>query len=467
VFAERCGDALQSLRKFRDDEILSGIASHQRQRMDRALLSDPINAADALFQTRRIPGQLVIDYDPATAVKVQPFRRGIGCEKQAAVPIETPLGLCAFGSGHSSMKKYGLGKRRSQLQQGVSILGKDDDGVAAQTSKEPTDERQLGIRAGRVTGRIDQEGQPSALASAIVESGSGQRAERLVIVDGIVVGKETQLRWVMAATLEEIKTTLEGPQRGARRGQRALSKDGHRQTGCVGVVARLAPDLRCVLREQTLKPPLHATDSDRGESVTTTAQCADVVAGTPEHQRGHLAGKATDVSDGFEAAWIAGIRRGAYRDDAARPPRKKGDRCVTFRRRRGCVDLVDDDEIPDLAIESSQDIWSLEKVNRHEVDAGQRPRTDVARQVRERASEPARVSDDRVEAEARGQFGTPLLAQTSRHGHDRPRVPMTGRDIRDDPSGLNGLSEADFVRKDQARLAAGRCERRGELIGKK
>src|SRR5690348_16940293 len=108
----------------------------------------------------------------------------------------------------------------------------------------------------------------------------------------------------MAAALEEVETALERSQCGAGRRQRALSKDRHGQTCRLGVVVGFAPDLGRVLREQSLQPPLYATDSDRDEAMPAHRQRTYVMPGTPEHQRGRLVGEPSDVRDRFEAPWI-------------------------------------------------------------------------------------------------------------------------------------------------------------------
>jgi len=69
-------------------ELFGGVARDQRHRMHGPLLPDSIDASDPLLEARRIPWQLVVDDEPAPAVKVEPLRRGVGCQEQSARSIE-------------------------------------------------------------------------------------------------------------------------------------------------------------------------------------------------------------------------------------------------------------------------------------------------------------------------------------------------------------------------------------------
>ena len=54
------------------------VRMEKSNRVHGALLSEPIDAADALLEPQRIPRQLDVDDEPAAVMQVQPFAGRIG-----------------------------------------------------------------------------------------------------------------------------------------------------------------------------------------------------------------------------------------------------------------------------------------------------------------------------------------------------------------------------------------------------
>ena len=61
-------------------------ARDQVKDVNPTVLSNAIDAADALLEAHRVPWQLEVDDDPAVVVKVQPFAGCVGGEQNAALP---------------------------------------------------------------------------------------------------------------------------------------------------------------------------------------------------------------------------------------------------------------------------------------------------------------------------------------------------------------------------------------------
>jgi hypothetical protein len=68
----------------RQNPRLAGAARYQVKCVDRALLTDPIDAADALLEPHRVPRQLEVDDEAAASVKVEAFCGGVGGEQNPA-----------------------------------------------------------------------------------------------------------------------------------------------------------------------------------------------------------------------------------------------------------------------------------------------------------------------------------------------------------------------------------------------
>ena len=75
--------------------------------MNAARLADTLDAADPLFEAKRRPGQLEVDHQTATLLKVEPFAGGIGGEQQpSGAAGETAQVLATLGCGESAVQRH-------------------------------------------------------------------------------------------------------------------------------------------------------------------------------------------------------------------------------------------------------------------------------------------------------------------------------------------------------------------------
>ena len=75
-------DSRDSSSQSRKDSSLGAVARNQVIHVDRALLADPIDPADALLEAHRIPRQLEVDDQTTRALKVEPLGGRIGGKQQ-------------------------------------------------------------------------------------------------------------------------------------------------------------------------------------------------------------------------------------------------------------------------------------------------------------------------------------------------------------------------------------------------
>jgi hypothetical protein len=140
VVAERVGRAKVGLRRKdpgaqpREDSRLPGAARNQVNGVDDPLLPDPIDAADALLEPHRVPRQLEVHDEAASAMEVQPLGRGVGGEqdaaRQALERVEHGRTLLApepAMQDHQGGAERGISRQPlAQMHQRVAILGEDD-----------------------------------------------------------------------------------------------------------------------------------------------------------------------------------------------------------------------------------------------------------------------------------------------------------------------------------------------------
>ena len=111
--------------------------------MHGALLADAIDPADALFQPRRVPGQLVVHDDPAAPLKVQSFGRGVGGQQQSAGVVEARLHAGTLARRQPAMQLQRRRQRGRELEQRVAILGEHNHGLGADAVQQTTQVPQL------------------------------------------------------------------------------------------------------------------------------------------------------------------------------------------------------------------------------------------------------------------------------------------------------------------------------------
>ena len=129
------------------------------------------------------------------------------------------------------------------------------------------------------------------------------------------------------------------------------------------------------------------------------------------------------------------------------------------------VRLVDHHQVPHLRLQRSSDVGALEEVERSQVDARRGPGQDVGRQIGDAAAQPGRVGGRAGNRKAPRQFVDPLPAQARRDGDQDPAAGLAAKQVGDDPAGLDGLAEPDFVGEQDAARATRDGHGRRELIG--
>src|SRR5262245_43942009 len=107
--------------------------------VDAACLSNALHSANSLLEAKRRPWQFKIDDQSTPMVKVEPFARGVGGQKQTSCAA----GKCAqilstFDGRETTMQRYWMSpfEQRRQPGERVAILGKDD-GRLARTAEQP------------------------------------------------------------------------------------------------------------------------------------------------------------------------------------------------------------------------------------------------------------------------------------------------------------------------------------------
>ena len=193
LLAQRRDHARQAPGEVGDHQVLRGVARDERDGVHGALLADPIDAADPLFEPRRVPGQLVVHDDPAAPLKIQSLGRRVGGQQEPAGLVEACLHGGALTRRQPAMQLQRGGKRGRELQQRVAILGEDDDGLVADAVQQPAQAPLLRVHAGGRVRGIDQRGQPALLERRVGESRRAERGIRQLVADVIVFIEQGEL----------------------------------------------------------------------------------------------------------------------------------------------------------------------------------------------------------------------------------------------------------------------------------
>ena len=206
-------------------------------------LAVAVNAAHALLQPRRIPGDVVVHHEPAE-LEVDPFARGVGrheVARAAGTAKELDL-LLAFRPGHAAMYLRHLTREAESLQaadevvHGVPVLAEDEPLLArvAGGFEHLAQFLELGLAA-----RVEESPRPRAqpverldLSLQLVDGDRDYRAQHRVLVvlvplaGSVVVGV-----FVRAVEVEEvvsmiaIESVLPAPELGGARAARAQVVD--------------------------------------------------------------------------------------------------------------------------------------------------------------------------------------------------------------------------------------------------
>jgi hypothetical protein len=187
-----CSTAQGSDRERRDHQALRGACGDERDLVDALRLSDAIDAAGALLEPRRMPGQLVVHDDPAVLMQVQPLGCGIGGEEDHSLPSQERRHETSLRRIESSVQECdGTSRRRDpfvQARERVPILCKDNDWLAnsIEEAKKPSS---LGLRTCCGSRCFGNRLQPSLLTSYVREAGRAERVRRRFISQWILVSE--------------------------------------------------------------------------------------------------------------------------------------------------------------------------------------------------------------------------------------------------------------------------------------
>ena len=131
-----------------EDRALAGLFGDEVPEMANLVLADAVDAAEALFDSVRIPGQVVVDHQVG-ALQVHAFAGGVGGDQDAHVRVgpEQGLGFAALVAvGAAVDGDDGVGRAehagdfRVQVVERVAVLGKQDD-----LALQPGDVMHLGV----------------------------------------------------------------------------------------------------------------------------------------------------------------------------------------------------------------------------------------------------------------------------------------------------------------------------------
>jgi hypothetical protein len=172
---DRASCSFEALGEAREDVRLCRSDCQQVDGVHHALLPDPVDAADALFEAHGIPGQFEVDDDTAAFLEVQPLAGRIGREQHTrpAAVEETDCGR-AFEPVHRTVKDnrvapYDASKRFKR----VAVLGKDDCGFT-HASQEGGKYPLLRVVPGGERRSIREETEHAAFLAPIVQARRAQ-----------------------------------------------------------------------------------------------------------------------------------------------------------------------------------------------------------------------------------------------------------------------------------------------------
>ena len=180
---------------------------------------------------------------------------------------------------------------------------------------------------------------------------------------------------------------------------------------------------------------------------------AGVGAAAAEYDQRRIVLEAPHATQPAKRLVVSGVRSRGEHDDApgARAERRSRRRAVRCAGQR--VRLVEHHDVPHERLEPADHLGALHVVDRCHNEAQRQPRVPARTVTRSHTRARRRVENDRRQPEASLQFALPLRAQAGGAHDERPGVGFPREDFRDDEPGLNRLSQADFVRYQQAAAA--------------
>jgi hypothetical protein len=196
--AENAGNTAHPYHQRGDRRLFAGLASQEMHGVDRSLLPEALDSSDALLESDRRPGQLEVDHQPASMVKIQSFAGGVCRQQYSHVAADkTAQNVLPLGAGHTSVKlqRCKVVEVLGQTMECVAVLGEDDGRLASapeKTAKCP----ELGLGLLRQTSQSKHVLEPSSLLMTIRQSGRAQLGRRYVIVCSRIGKRERHLQQI-------------------------------------------------------------------------------------------------------------------------------------------------------------------------------------------------------------------------------------------------------------------------------
>ena len=93
--------------KSRQHVRFAAVARNQMKDMDRTMLADSVDPANALFQPHWIPRQFQVHDEPAGVLEIESFAGGVGREQKIAAATRELIDDCqAFVTVHTAVKRH-------------------------------------------------------------------------------------------------------------------------------------------------------------------------------------------------------------------------------------------------------------------------------------------------------------------------------------------------------------------------
>ena len=147
------------------------------------MLSQPVDAADALLQALRCPGELQIDDETATVVEIESFACGVRCEEQRRVARrELPKNVQALARGKATVQLQWCeaGKRSGEMMQRVAVLGEHQDRLTRAVDLAP-DRIKLALVQRCGPSELRHLLKPSTFFESVAKAGEAELLARFIV----------------------------------------------------------------------------------------------------------------------------------------------------------------------------------------------------------------------------------------------------------------------------------------------
>ena len=232
-----------SLAQARDDRFLTRAARDKVQRVHRARLPYPIDAAHALFEPQRRPRKLQVDDQTAARVQIQPFARRIGREQHSGSAVrECARGAPPLQRRHAAVHRHDRYRQPpDEVAQRVAVLGEDQDGLP--DAAEQADEHgNLALSGGRPSRERQQTLERPVLVARVDQARRRKNRGRFIVVSARLDEREGQLGPIEGRACQKSATAFDRVRKGRGAAVCPAHQHRHREPGAGMRVGRLVPD---------------------------------------------------------------------------------------------------------------------------------------------------------------------------------------------------------------------------------